>query len=280
MGAHSDAMETRMLARGFALRTRHAYLGWMRRLVRYCRGPADQLSEQQVVEYLADLARRGRSGSTINQAVSAVKFFYTEVVKREWVLSTPYQRAPLTLPVTLSREEVRRLLEVAGGLRERAALEIAYAAGLRLNEVLHLRVSDIDSECMLIHVKQGKGRKDRDVMLSPSLLETLRAYWRKERPRGFLFPGRPASRPLNPTILQRAFSIAKQAARIEKEVSFHSLRHSFATHLMESGVSLRTIQALLGHQSLGTTERYTHVAGTYLKETHSPLDALRERSAS
>ncbi len=280
MGAHSDAMETRMLARGFAPRTRHAYLGWMRRLVRYCHKPADELGEQQVVEYLADLARRGRSGSTVNQALSAVKFFYTEVLKRDWALSTPYQRAPLTLPVSLSRGEVRRLLEMSGGLRERAALEIAYAAGLRLNEILHLRVSDIDSERMVIHVKQGKGRKDRDVMLSPSLLETLRAYWRKERPRGFLFPGRKADRPLNPTILQRGFAVAKEAARIEKEVSFHSLRHSFATHLMESGVSVRTIQALLGHQSLGTTERYTHVAGAYLKETLSPLDALRERSGS
>jgi len=151
---------------------------------------------------------------------------------------------------------------------------------VRLNEVVHLRVSDIDSERMVIHVKQGKGRKDRDVMLSPSLLETLRAYWRVERPRGFLFPGRKANRPLNPTILQRGFSIAKQAARIEKEVSFHSLRHSFATHLMESGVSLRTIQALLGHQSLGTTERYTHVAGAYSEGDQSPLDALRAPSTS
>lgn len=280
MGAHSDAMETRMLARGFASRTRHAYLGWMRRVVRYSRRPADQLSEGEVLEYVADLARRGRSGSTINQAVSAIKFFYTEVVNREWALSTRYQHAPLRLPVILSGEEVRRLLEAAGGLRERAAMELAYGAGLRLNEILHLRLTDIDSQRMVIHVRQGKGKKDREVMLSPSLLETLRGYWRKERPRDFLFPGRKPNRPLNPTILQRGFSIAKQAARIEKEVSFHSLRHSFATHLMESGVSLRTIQALLGHRSLGTTERYTHVAGGYLKETQSPLDSLRQPSAS
>lgn len=280
MGAHSDAMETRMLARGFAPRTRHAYLGWMRRLVRFSRTPADQLTEQQAVEYVADLARRGRSGSTVNQALGAIKFFYAEVVAREWGLSMPYQRFPQRLPVVLSREEVRRLLEVAGGLRERAAMEIAYAAGLRLNELLHLRVSDIDSERMVIHVRQGKGKKDREVMLSPSLLETLRAYWRQARPRGFLFPGNKDGRPLNATVLQRGFSIAKQAARIEKDVSFHSLRHSFATHLMESGVSVRTIQALLGHRSLGSTERYTHVAGAYLKETQSPLDTLREASTS
>jgi site-specific recombinase XerD len=273
-------METRMLARGLAERTRRAYLGWMRRLVRFSRTPADRMSEQQALEFVADLARRGRSGSTINQALGAIKFFYTEVVSREWALSTPYQRFPPRLPVVLSREEVRRLLEAAEGLRERAAMEIAYAAGLRLNELLHLRLSDVDSDRMVIHVRQGKGKKDREVMLSPSLLETLRAYWRQARPRGYLFPGQKPDRPLTASILQRGFAIAKQVARIEKAVTFHSLRHSFATHLMESGVNVRTIQSLLGHRSLGTTERYTHVAGAYLKETQSPLDTLRERPKS
>ena len=280
MGSHSDAMQTRMLARGFAARTRKAYLGWMRRLVRFSHTPADQLSEEQALEYVADLTRRGRSGSTVNQALGAIKFFYTEVVARGWALSTRYQRFPQRLPVILSRDEVRRLLEAAAGLRERAAVEIAYAAGLRLNELLHLQVSDIDSARMLIHVKQGKGKKDRDVMLSPALLETLRAYWREARPRGYLFPGKKEGSPINPTILQRGFAVAKLKARIDKKASFHSLRHSFATHLMESGVSVRTIQALLGHRSLGTTERYTHVAGTYLKQTLSPLDTLRESSKS
>jgi site-specific recombinase XerD len=280
MGVHGDAMETRMLARGLAPRTRRVYVGWMRRVVRFSRTPADRVSEEQALEFVADLARRGRSGSTINQALGAIKFFYTEVVPRAWGLSTPYQRFPQRLPVILSREEVRRLLEASQGLRQRAAVEIAYAAGLRLNELLHLRVSDIDSERMVIHVKQGKGKKDREVMLSPALLETLRAYWRQARPRGYLFPGKKAGCPLNATILQRGFALAKRTARIEKAASFHSLRHSFATHLMESGVSVRTIQALLGHRSLGTTERYTHVAGAYLKQTQSPLDTLRESSMS
>jgi len=280
MGSHSDAMQTRMLARGFAPRTQKAYLGWMRRLVRFSHTPADQLSEEQALEYVADLTRRGRSGSTVNQALGAIKFFYTEVVPRGWGLSTPYQRFPQRLPVILSREEVRRLLEASQGLRQRAAVEIAYAAGLRLSELLHLQVSDIDSARMLIHVRQGKGKKDRDVMLSPALLETLRAYWREARPRGYLFPGKKDGCPINPTILQRGFAVAKLKARIDKRASFHSLRHSFATHLMESGVSVRTIQALLGHRSLGTTERYTHVAGAYLKQTQSPLDTLRESSTS
>ena len=155
-------------------------------------------------------------------------------------------------------------------------MELAYSAGLRLGEVLHLKVSDIDSERMVIRVEQGKGKKDRNVMLADSLLATLRAYWKQERPREWLFPGQDGRQPLNATIFQRAFVVAKQAARIEKQVSFHSLRHSFATHLMESGVSVRTIQALLGHRSLNTTQRYTHVAGDYLRETRSPLDSLRE----
>ena len=280
MGVHGDAMETRMLARGFALRTRKVYRGWMRRLVRFSHTKADELSEQQATGYVAELSRRGRSSSTVNQALSAIKFFYKEVVKREWALEVTYQHAPVRLPVVLSPEEVQRLLEAAGGLRERTAMELAYGAGLRLNEVRHLRIADIDSERMVIHVRQGKGKKDRDVMLSPALLQTLRAYWRRERPRGYLFPGRTEDRPLDAAVLQRGFAIARQAARIEKAVSFHTLRHSFATHLMESGVSLRTIQALLGHRSLATTARYTHVAGTYLKQTPSPLDALPKASTS
>jgi integrase/recombinase XerD len=154
-------------------------------------------------------------------------------------------------------------------------MEIAYGAGLRLSEVLRLKVTDIDSQRMILRVDQGKGKKDRNVMLSPRLLETLRAYWRQSRPKVWLFPGHRAQRPMNPTILQRAFKRAKEEARIEKSVSFHTLRHSFATHLLESGVNVRTIQALLGHCALGTTQRYTHVGGDYLRLTPSPLDSLK-----
>jgi putative transposase/integrase-like protein/transposase-like zinc-binding protein len=152
----------------------------------------------------------------------------------------------------MSAHEVGRLLAAVATLRERVAMEIAYGAGLRLNEVLRLKVTDIDSQRMILRVDQGKGKKDRSVMLSPKLLDTLRAYWRQSRPKGWLFPGQGAKRPMNPTILQRAFKRAKDEARIEKPVSFHTLRHSFATHLLESGVNVRTIQALLGHCALGT----------------------------
>jgi len=154
-------------------------------------------------------------------------------------------------------------------------MEIGYSGGLRLSEVLHLRLTDIDSQQMAIRIQQGKGRKDRNVILSRVLLETLRRYWKERRPRSWLFPGHRGNRPLHETVIQRAFTEARRRAHIDKDVTFHSLRHTFATHLMESGVAPRTIQALLGHRSLSTTQRYTHVAGDYLRTTASPLDLLR-----
>lgn len=275
MGKHSDAMREAMALRGFAARTQKAYLGWMRRLVKQSRRTADEVGESDVRSFVLSLTDEKRSVSTINQAISAFAFFYGDVIPREWRL-VGYQRAPQRLPVTLSAEEVRRLLDAAPTLRQRAIMEVSYSGGLRLGEVLRLKVTDIDSGRMVIRVERGKGGKDRTVMLAGSLLETLRAWWKQGKPRTWLFPGQGGQRPLNPTVVQRAFTVAKQAARIDKPVSFHSLRHSFATHLMESGVNVRTIQALLGHRSLGTTERYTHVAGAYLRETRSPLDRLRE----
>jgi site-specific recombinase XerD len=205
-----------------------------------------------------------------------VRFFFRGVLRRTWELEVHYQRAPQRVPVTLTAEEVSRLLAAVPNLRDRTAMEIAYATGLRLGEVLHLKLSDIDSGCMLLRVDQGKGKKDRNVMLGPALLESLRAYWRVYKPRVLLFPGDDPKRSLNATVIQRAFVQAKREARIVKRVSFHSLRHSFATQLLESGVNVRTIQALLGHRSLATTQRYIHVAGDYRKQTRSPLDSLRE----
>lgn len=278
MGAMREAMLREMALRGLAPRTQEAYVGWMVRLVSKTRVPAEQLSELQVRTYLASLSQRGLSASTLNQAINAVRFFFNGVLHRDWAFEIRYQRAPQRVPVTLTPDEVGRLLAAVPGLRERVAMEIAYAAGLRLNEVLHLKLTDIDSQKMLIRVEQGKGKVDRNVMLAASLLESLRAYWKESKPQGWLFPGHPPKRPLNATVIQRAFIVAKQAARITKPVSFHSLRHSFATQLLESGVNVRTIQTLLGHRSLGTTQRYIHVAGDYLRQTRSPLDALRQIS--
>ena len=278
MGAMRETMLREMSLRGFAAGTQRAYVGWMARLVSQTRVAADELQETQVRSYLGSLSQTGLSSSTLNQAISAVRFLFNEVLHRDWPLELRYQRAPQRVPVTLTPDEVARLLAAVPGLRERAAMEIAYAAGLRLNETLHLKLSDIDSQRMILRVEQGKGRVDRNVMLSPALLETLRAYWKQSRPRMWLFPGHGGQRPLNATVIQRAFTQAKRQAGISKPVSFHSLRHSFATQLLESGVNVRTIQALLGHRSLGTTERYTHVAGDYLRQTRSPLDALKHSS--
>jgi len=279
MGALRDAMQAEMQLRGFAPRTQRAYVGWMKRLVSEVRLPADRIAEQQVREYLSRLSGRGLSSSTINQAISAMRFFFQGVLHRNWEFEIHYQRPPLRVPVTLSVEEVERLLAAVPNLRDRTAMEIAYGAGLRLGEVLHLRLTDIDSGQMILRVEQGKGKKDRNVMLSPALLQTLRSYWRESRPRTWLFPSPDGKQPIHPTVIQRAFTAAKWQARITKQVSFHSLRHSFATHLLDSGVNVRTIQALLGHYSLGTTQRYTHVASDYLRQTPSPLDRLRGRAA-
>jgi site-specific recombinase XerD len=278
MGAMREAMLREMALRGFAARTQRAYVGWIGRLVLRTRVAAGELQEAQVRGYLGNLSQTGLSPSTLNQAISAVRFFFNEVLHRAWPLELQYQRAPQRVPVTLSPDEVARLLAAVPGLRERAAMEIAYAAGLRLSEVLHLKLSDIDSQRMILRVEQGKGRVDRNVMLSPALLQTLRAYWKQSRPRTWLFPGHGGKRPLNATVIQRAFTLAKRQAGINKPVSFHTLRHSFATQLLESGVNVRTIQALLGHRSLGSTQRYTHVAGDYLRHTRSPLDALKQPS--
>ena len=276
MGVMRERMQTEMRVRGLAPRTQRSYIRWMIRLVTQARVAADQITETRAREFLSELSGRGLSASTINQAISAVRFFFHEVLRRDWDLEIHYQRAPQRVPVTLSVEEVSRLLAAVPNLRDRTAMEIAYGCGLRLGEVLHLKPADIDSGRMVLRVDQGKWKKDRYVMLGAALLETLRAYWKRYRPKLWLFPGQDPRRPVHPTMIQRAFIQAKREARIGKPVSFHSLRHSFATHLLEAGVNVRTIQALLGHRSLGTTQRYTHVAGDYLKRTRSPLDSLRE----
>jgi integrase/recombinase XerD len=276
MGLFRDAMCEAMALRGFAPKTRSAYLSWVRRLIQFCRVVPDQLTTDHVRAYLLHLTQeRKLAFSTFNQALNAVRFFFMEVLKQPFVLEgLRYQRAPRRLPVVMSEEEVKRLLEGARSLRDRALFETAYATGMRVSEVTRLLITDIDSRRMVIRVDQGKGRKDRYVMLSPALVDTLRAYWRASKPRVFLFPGM-RGKPLCVSSAEKAFDRARLEAGIRKSVSFHTLRHSFATHLLEDGANVREIQALLGHRSLQTTERYTHVAENYLNQMRSPLDRLR-----
>jgi site-specific recombinase XerD len=275
-----DAMERAMALRGFAPKTRSAYLSWVRRLIQFCRVVPDRLTNEHVRAYLLHLTQeRKLAFSTFNQALNAARFFFLEVLKRPFVVEgLRYQRPPRRLPVVMNDEEVSRLLAAAVSLRDRALLETAYATGMRVGEVTRLLITDLDSGRMAIRVDQGKGRKDRYVMLSPSLLETLRAYWRESKPKLFLFPGVGGKKPLCISAAQKAFDRARLQAGIKKPVSFHTLRHSFATHLIESGTNVRTIQALLGHRSLQTTERYTHLAQNYLHQTTSPLDRLRKEA--
>lgn len=280
MGVFRDAMEQALALRGLAPKTRSAYLSWVRRLVRFCRVVPDQLTTDQVRAFLVHLTQeRKLSFSTFNQALNGARFFFIEVLKRPLVVEGfRYQKAPRRLPLVMNDEEVSRILAAAASLRDRALLETAYATGMRVGEVTRLLITDLDSGRMAIRIDQGKGRKDRYVMLSQSLLETLRAYWRESKPRLFLFPGLGGEKPLCVSAAQKAFHTARLQAGIKKPVSFHTLRHSFATHLIESGTSLRTIQALLGHRSLQTTERYTHLAQNYLHQTTSPLDRLRKKT--
>jgi integrase/recombinase XerD len=276
MGQYRDAMARELALRGYAPRTQSAYLLRMRRLVRHFGRSPDQLSEDDVMEYFRSLASSGTSTSTFNQSLSAARIFFGGVLKRDWKVNRlNYHKAPRRLPEVLNREEVRRLLDAAESLRERALYQIAYGAGLRIDEAIRLRVGDIDSSRMLIRVHRGKGNKDRYVPLPATVLDTLRDYYRQARPKHFLFPSpKKPDQPIHVTSIQRAIQLALRRAQIEKRATYHTLRHSFATHQLEAGVKPHVLRELLGHRSLATTERYVHVAGDYLKATPNPLDSL------
>ncbi|MGH8735332.1 MAG: tyrosine-type recombinase/integrase, partial [Burkholderiales bacterium] len=230
---------------------------------------------EDVRRYQLHLAASGAGVPTLNQSTATLRFFFRVTLRRhEIVEHTTFIHEPRKLPVVLSPEEVARLLNATPGLKYKAALSVAYGAGLRAAEVVSLKVSDIDSRRMIIRVEQGKGRKDRNVMLSASLLELLRAWWRAARPQGWLFPGRDRVQPITTRQLNRACHAAAQMAEIDKRVSLHTLRHSFATHLLEQNIDVRVIQVLLGHAKLDTTALYTRVATKTISEVMSPLEHI------
>ncbi|MEO0994968.1 MAG: tyrosine-type recombinase/integrase [Pseudomonadota bacterium] len=239
----------------------------------------DTAAPDDLRAYQLHMTDAGITPTTFNARIVALRFFFGMTCGREEMERyMQFRTQPRKLPVVLSVEEVSDLLRHAPGpgLKYRAALSISYGAGLRASEVCNLKVSDIDSDRMLvIHVDQGKGRKDRKVMLSPGLLQLSRDYWREARPDAWLFPGKPRITPLSSRQLHRAFSSAKYLAGIKKPGStLHTLRHSFATHLLEAGTHVRVIQVLLGHAKLSTTARYTHVATTTIRDTASPFEML------
>jgi site-specific recombinase XerD len=268
-----------MTIRNFDQRTQQAYIRSVRSCCGYCGRRPEALTFEDVRRYQLHLGQCGLAASSINGAMVALRFFFRVTLRRPEALDyIPIARAPQRLPVVLSRSEVSRLLEATPSLKWRTALSVAYGAGLRASEVVGLKVSDIDSERMRIRVQQGKGRRDRDALLSPHLLKTLRDWWKMTRPPVWLFPNRlNAFEHVTPKSLNRAFHDALGRAGIRKAVSLHTLRHCFATHLLEQNVDLRTIQVLLGHKKLETTAVYTHVAGKALSGVASPLDRLELR---
>jgi len=265
-----------MTLRNLSPHTIRAYVDRVAVFAKHFGKSPEHLGPAEVRAYLLFLVEeRHVSWGYYGQAICALRFLYRVTLGKDWVVEdvvTPKKEKKL--PVVLSPGEVARFFEAVSFPKHRAILMTAYAAGLRVSEVVNLRVDDIDSRRMVLHIRQGKGRKDRDVMLSPRLLTVLREYWRAARPTPFLFPGDVPDRPLTTRTVQQACRNARAVAGLGKQVTVHTLRHSFATHLLEGGTDLRTIQLLLGHRSLGTTAVYTHVSAATLGATQSPLDRL------
>jgi len=271
-----------MTMRKLMPKTQTGYLRSVKQFARYLGRSPHTATAEDLRRYQLHLTESGTSSISINATITALRFFFQVTVGRAEVTeSLTNVSVPRKLPRVLSVEEVAQLIGAASHAKYKAALSVAYGAGLRASEVLNLKVSDIDSKRMILHVEQGKGRKDRNAMLSPALLNVLRDWWRIARAQrlmldggGWLFPGQNPVNPLTARQLNRACHAAAKAAGFDKSVSMHALRHSFATHLLEQKVDIRVIQVLLGHERLETTALYSQVATRTLRETQSPLDAL------
>jgi site-specific recombinase XerD len=270
-----------MTVRGFNANTRSNYIRNVRAFAAFIGRSPGMATAEDLRRFQLHQTQSGMQPPSINSAVSALRFLFTVTLDRpDLAQRLTVVRQPRPLPVVLSVEEATLLLQAAPGPKYKAAFATAYGAGLRVSEVVALKVSDVDSERMLLRIERGKGRKDRHAMLSPQLLKLLRAWWREGRrlgvllPRGWLFPGRNPIEPLSTRQLSRAVHAAAEAAGIKKRVSPHTLRHSFATHLLEQDTDIRVIQVLLGHAKLDTTARYTRVANTTIRTVTSPLDRL------
>ncbi|TCV82689.1 tyrosine-type recombinase/integrase [Sulfurirhabdus autotrophica] len=283
MGALREQMDKDMVLRGMSPRTRESYLYVVKGLAKHYHKSPDTLSEQDIQNYLLYLIEeRKLAWSSCNIVVQGLKFFYYTTLRRDrMALIIPRRRAPSKLPEMLSREEIIALFEAATHPKHRLLLMTAYSAGLRVSELVRLRITDIDPNQMTIRVEQGKGAKDRYTVLSKQLLVELRKYWKRERPAIWLFPAtHTPDEPMNAETAQKIFYRCKQRAGITKRCGIHSLRHAFATHLLEEGTDLHRIQRLLGHGQLSTTMRYFHLAQSNLMQTQSPLESLAARVAT
>jgi site-specific recombinase XerD len=262
-------------------RTQEAYIRAVRKLAAYLHRSPDTASVEDLRNFQLHLVDTGTSPMTLNVTLTGLRFFFDVTLERlELMARMRPVKLPHKVPVVLSVQETARLIAAASNVKHQAALSVAYGAGLRASEVIHLKVTDVDSQRMTLRVEQGKGRRDRNAMLSPVLLQRLRTWWRianaqgHMRPGGWLFPGLDPTDPLTPRQLNRAVHAAAEAAGIDKRISTHTLRHGFATHLLERKVDIRVIQVLLGHKRLETTAIYTHVATDLLREVIGPLEPL------
>src|SRR6201993_4588506 len=264
-----------MAIRKLSPKTQHDYVQRVKDFAVFLGRSPDMAKSEDVRSFRLHLTSSGAGAPKINATVSALRFFFNVTLDRpELAKHLSFMREPRKVPVVLSPEEVARFLEAAPGIKYKAALSVAYGAGLRVSEVVSLKVSDIDSKRMMLRVEQGKGRKDRHAMLSPVLLELLRDWYRIARPQGWLFPAQNPPTPMTTRQLTRPCHAAAQMAEITKRVTPHTLRHSFATHLLEQNIDIRVIQVLLGHAKLETTALYTRVATNTIREVMSPLDRL------
>lgn len=265
-----------MTVRNLSPATQRSYIHAVKKFSHYFNRSPDRLGLEDVHAFQVHLVSRGISWPALNQTVCALRFFYGVTLgSAEIPERIAYARQPRKLPEVLTGDEVVRFLEAVPSLKTRTALTTAYSAGLRASETVGLKVKNIDSARGVIRVEHGKGGKDRYVMLSQQLLSILRVYWRLARPKEWLFPGRTENKPIDVQVLYSACRSARAAAGIDKRVTVHTLRHSFATHLLESGTDIHIIQVLLGHNNLSSTAHYTKVSNDLIRQTQSPLDRLK-----
>ncbi len=261
--------------RNYAPRTINTYVAMVARFTSHFDQTPSRLGPAEIREFQLHLINQKVSWSLFNQAVCALRFFYCVTLRCTFAVEhIPYAKQKRALPVVLSMEEVRRLIDTLTNLKHRAILALIYATGARLSEAVNLEVRDINSERMLVHIRKGKGGVSRMQPMSAALRDLLRSHWRVTRPQTMLFPGKDRNRGMHPTSVQKAFHVARKRACIDKPVSIHTLRHSYATHLLELGVDLRTIQKLLGHASLSTTSIYTHVSHRLMGVASKAIDLL------
>jgi len=278
MGAIKERMLEDFEVRGFSERTRETYLACVKQFVRYFMKPPNQLTLEDIRRYQLYMKEEKKyATNTFNQHVAALKFLYNVTLKRRWFIERiPYSKRSKPLPVVLSKDEVTRMYNTLTYIKHKAMFMMLYSTGIRCSELTHVKLTDVDSQRMVIRIEQGKGKKDRYVMLSKKLLTCLRMYWNSQLPRlkTWLFPGYNLNEPIKRETPKKLITGAAEKAGITKHVTTHTMRHTFATHLLEAGVDIRRIQFLLGHRSLRTTGKYLHVSKSYLGTTENPLDTL------